>query len=103
MGVGTKGGLQTARTFIGNHGHEENLPVCCFKFDIKNACFNECHTEGFCCRLHQDFPELMSWVDWCYCSVGELRFGEQRITLTAGVQQGDPLGLVWSFWKYLMT
>ena len=34
----------------------------------------------------------MSWVEWCYCSAGELCFGEQCITSTAGVQQGDPLG-----------
>ena len=34
----------------------------------------------------------MSWVQWCYTSAGELRFGSHRISSTAGVQQGDPLG-----------
>ena len=30
----------------------------------KNA-FNECDRETFCRHLHQDFPELFSWVGWC--------------------------------------
>ena len=33
-------------------------------------------------------------MEWCYCSAGELHFGEQHITSMAGVQQGAPLGLL---------
>ena len=34
----------------------------------------------------------MAWVRWSYKSAGELRFDSHRISSTAGVQQGDPLG-----------
>ena len=39
-------------------------------------------------------PDLVPWVQWCGTSAGELRFGSHRILSTAGVQQGDPLGLL---------
>ena len=35
---------------------------------------------------------MFAWVEWCYQSAGELRFGPHRLLSTAGVQQGDPLG-----------
>ena len=31
-------------------------------------------------------------MQWCYSSLGELRFGKHRILSTAGAQQGDLLG-----------
>ena len=33
-----------------------------------------------------------TWVQWCYCCAGELRFGPNHILSTTGVQQSDPLG-----------
>ena len=33
-----------------------------------------------------------TWVRWCYCCAGELRFGPHQLKSSAGVQQGDPLG-----------
>ena len=37
-------------------------------------------------------PDLVPWIQWCYISAGERRFGLHYILSTAGVQQGDPLG-----------
>ena len=83
VGVGTKGGLEaavhTARTFIQDHGQDENF--CCLKIDMKNA-FNECSRSSFLRCLNQEFPELLSWAEWCYCFAGELRFGNCRLTST---------------------
>ena len=42
--------------------------------------------------LNQEFLKLLSWAEWCYCSAGELRFGNCRLISTTGVKQGDPLG-----------
>ena len=58
---------------------------------MKNA-FNECNQSSFLHRLNQEFPELLSWAEWCYCSAREHCFGNCRLTSTTGVQQGDPLG-----------
>ena len=92
VGVGTKGGLEaavhTARTFIQDYGQDENF--CCLKIDMKK-CFQRMQSVFFLRRLNQEFPELLSWAKWCYCSAGELRFGNCRLTSTTGVQQGDPL------------
>ena len=65
--------------------------LCCLKVDMSNA-FNNCHCECFLQRLHQELPELYGWVQWCYHTAGELRFGRHKLQSTTGVQQGDPLG-----------
>ena len=54
--------------------------------------FNECDRSTFLLRARQEFPELFGWVQWCYHSAGELRFGPHRVVSSAGVQQGDPFG-----------
>ena len=35
---------------------------------------------------------MFAWVQWSYHCAAELRFGTHRLSSTAGVQQGDPLG-----------
>ena len=44
--------------------------------------------------LHQHLPELFGWIQWCYKyhTEAELRFGNHRLTYSAGVQ----LGTHWS-------
>ena len=93
VGVGIRGGLEAAvhslSSFIGAHGDDPTL--CCLKLDMSNA-FNNCHRAPFLKRLHRDLPELFGWVQWCYHTEAELRFGHHRLTSSTGVQQGDPLG-----------
>ena len=95
VGVWIPGGLEAAihslRTIISSVGSHSGL--CCLKVDMSNA-FNECSRHSFLsrCNYKSVFPELFTWVEWCYCCSGELHFGPHRIPSTTGVQQGDPLG-----------
>ena len=61
------------------------------KVDMQNA-FNECDRSTFLHHIKEHLPDLLGWVQWCYCSSAELRFGDHRLLSSAGVQQGDPLG-----------
>ena len=92
VGVGVSGGLEAVvhslRTILSTVG--SNPDLCCLKVDMSNA-FNECSHSSFLSRCKLVFPELFAWVHWCYCCVGELRFGPHRILSTTGIQQGDPL------------
>ena len=65
--------------------------LCMLKVDMQNA-FNECDRSTFLHRVKEHLPDLLSWVQWCYCSSAELRFGDHRLLSSAGVQQGDPSG-----------
>ena len=93
VGVGIPGGLEAAvyflSSFIDTYG--DNPTLCCLKLDMANA-FNNCHRISFLQRLHRNLPELFGWVQWCYHTEAELRFGQNRLTSSASVQQGDPLG-----------
>ena len=93
VGVGIPGGLEAAvhslSSFIDTYG--DNPTLCCLKLDMATA-FNNCHRIPFLQRLHRDLPELFGWDQWCYHTEAELRFGQNRLTPSAGVQQGDPLG-----------
>ena len=42
------------------------------------------------CSVH--FPEILSWVSWCYGSHPELWHPMGHLSLQPGVQQVDPLG-----------
>ena len=55
-------------------------------------CLNECNRHAFLRRTRLAAPELFGWVQWCYHSPGELRFGDHRVISSSGVQQGNPLG-----------
>ena len=61
------------------------------KIDMANA-INNCGRHSFLNQLQKELLELYSWVLWCYHTIGELRFENCRLTSSAGVQQGDPLG-----------
>ena len=43
-------------------------------------------------ELHQHFPALARWAEWCYSKHSNLLFGTHTIDSQTGVQQGDPLG-----------
>ena len=93
VGVGIRGGLEAAvhtlRSFVATHGADQNL--CCLKLDMRNA-FNECSRSSLLHRTRKELPELFAWIQWCYATAGELRFGSHQVLSTTGVQQGDPLG-----------
>ena len=93
VGVGIRGGLEAAvhslRRFLEHHGGNEEL--CLLKIDMKNA-FNECSRHAFLRRTRLAAPEVFGWVQWCYHSPGELRFGAHGVISSSSVQQGDPLG-----------
>ena len=93
VGVGVKGGLEASihalRFHIKEHGDKEDL--CLLKIDMQNA-FNECDRFTFLHRVKQHFPDVFGWVQWCYHTSAELRFGCHRLLSSTGVQQGDPLG-----------
>ena len=93
VGVAVKGGLEAAihslRFHIKEHGDKEDL--CLLKIDMQNA-FNECDCSTFLHRVKQHFPDVFGWVQWCYHTSAELRFGCHRLLSSTGVQQGDPLG-----------
>ena len=68
--------------------HDSTLAL--LKIDMKNA-LNECSHSAFFSHI-ADFPEISSWVGWCYSHPAELCFGLWRILVSSGVQQGDTLG-----------
>ena len=92
MGVGIKGGLEAAIHI--SHGllHEFGSleDHCLLKVDFKNA-FNECDRATFLRSIRENLPELFGWVQYCYTTPGELRFGTHKILSSAGAQQGDPV------------
>ena len=101
VGVGVRGGLEAASHTLNSYITINNSRVnlCCFKVDLWNA-LNECHREKFLPRLREKFPELFAWVQWCYSSPGELRFGKHRILSNAGAQQGDHFVQCYFPWYY---
>ncbi len=64
---------------------------CLLKVDFSNA-FNECKRVTFLNGIKENLPELFGWVQYCYATPSELRFGEHQILSSSGAQQGDPLG-----------
>ena len=87
------GGLEAAihsiRLFVAHHCDDPDLAL--LKVDMKNA-FNECSRASFLAKVSECFTDISAWTHWCYAQPAELRFGDQRILASAGVQQGDPLG-----------
>ena len=43
-------------------------------------------------ECYNNFPQIYSWVHFCYSKHSFLFFGNFIISSEAGVQQGDPLG-----------
>jgi len=59
--------------------------------DFSNA-FNRVNRQAFFEDVAQDFPEILAWVQYTYGCAAYLFVGEDWISSTTGVQQGDPLG-----------
>ena len=54
----------TLRDFVNNHTGEG---LAALKVDFRNA-FNCVDRSCFLSSVHQSFPGLYDWVDWCYSS-----------------------------------
>ena len=83
VGVGIEGGLEAAihAACLYIQEHELNEDLCLLKVDFTNA-FNECDCNTFLHRLYQEFPEIFSWVYWCYSLSVLLHFGDLIIPAT---------------------
>ena len=91
FGVGCPGGVEvvahTLRDFVNNHVGEG---LAALKVDFRNA-FNCVDRSCFLSSVHQSFPGLYDWVDWCYSSPSVLLYNHTDvISSSCGVQQGDP-------------
>jgi hypothetical protein len=63
------------------------------KIDFRNA-FNEIKRDHFVKAVNKMFPAMSSWTEWCYGASTMLLYDHQFvIESSAGVQQGDPLGI----------
>ena len=94
LGVATKGGteaiLHAARRLKEHFG--SNRSYALLKLDLKNS-FNLVSRRSFLKLLRLNFPELDSWVQYCYASdTPHLWVGELFFRSVTGVQQSDPLG-----------
>ena len=87
VGVGINGGLETAI----------HLPRLLDKINIRiRACnaFNICNRDSFLCKVAQEFPEILAWVQTCYLQPSELCFGSFRICHHAVFNKVTPRPLV---------
>ena len=96
-GLGVKDGLEAAMhtTCCCFHHYGSDPDLCLLKLDMHNV-FNECDQSVFLEKVKACLPELYGWAQWCYVFPAELRFGRRRILSLSGVQQGDPLGPLFS-------
>ena len=82
VGAGIYGGLESAirsmQTILSVYGSDP--PLCCLKVDMTNA-FNECSRFSFLSHCRSNCPDILSWVEWCYCCAGEFQFGSHCINL----------------------
>jgi len=93
VGCGSKMGSETAIHCIRqwcdrNAGSEDQVLL---KLDFSNA-FNCVSRAAALAEVHEHFPELARWTEWCYGIRSNLLFGSHTLDSESGVQQGDPLG-----------
>ena len=86
---GTEATVHAARQWwTRNLGSRDKVFV---KLDLSNA-FNCLDRQALLQAVHEEFPGLAPWADWCYARPSFLYLGRQRLRSECGVQQGDPLG-----------
>ena len=91
IGIGIADGAtaaaHAARRFLSSCDANNGL----LKLDFKNA-FNAVDRAQVLKEVNTHFPELAPYVYAAYGSSSYLFFGEHKLDLAHGVQQGDPLG-----------
>ena len=70
---------------------EINNKACIIQLDMSNA-FNSIHRSAV--LLSTDKTPLAQYARWAYAEPSRLRFGNESIISSSGVQQGDPAGPV---------
>ena len=79
----------TLRDFVSNHTGQG---LAALKIDFRNA-FNCVDRSAFLSSVHQTFPGVFAWTEWCYGSPSVLLYNHSDVIVSScGVQQGDPLG-----------
>ena len=87
---GVECSVHVLRQWCERHRHSPDRVL--LKLDFANA-FNRVNRAAVLRAVHDRFPQLLRWVQWCYRSPADLRFGDLDPLLSReGVQQGDPLG-----------
>ena len=95
VGVAVPGGAEAAihvarQWFTRNRGDRDKVFA---KLDLSSAyAFNTLDRRAILRAVHEDFPALAPWADWCYGSPSLLFLGKQTLRSECGVQRGDPLG-----------
>ena len=69
-----------------------------YKVDMLNA-FNMVSRQAVLDECATFFPELLTWVSWCYGSHSSLWHPMGQVSSQSGVQQGDPLGRMLFAWS----
>ena len=95
LGVGTPLGCETAvhavREYISADRTDSETPRVLVKIDVRNA-FNTIRRDVVLTRIHERCPEVYPMAHQAYHLQTPLHIGEQTISSSSGVQQGDPLG-----------
>jgi hypothetical protein len=92
-GVGCPGGVEVvAHSLRDTLETHKASKLGLLKIDFRNA-FNEVKRDHFVKAVHEMFPAMSNWTQWCYGEATMLFYDHQHIIESqAGVQQGDPLG-----------
>ena len=92
-GVGRRNGGEAILHAVSNvmKKWEEDPGVALLKIDFANA-FNTVSRKSFFEQTNNLFPELSSWISFCYQKPAMLWTGQYIYESCTGVQQGDPLG-----------
>ena len=89
--LGTEKIVHGLRCCVEDHWLDNDFAV--IKIDMKNA-INLISREALFLECSNFFPELLPWAMWCYNSQPFLFHPLGILTSESGVQQGDPLGLL---------
>lgn len=92
MGVGTPKGCEASvhavQAYVENDAVQDQVLL---KIDFRNA-FNSVRRDKVLQLVHDNIPEIYSFIYQCYEEDSNLFFGENMINSSEGVQQGDPMG-----------
>jgi hypothetical protein len=93
VGVGVKSGAEvlvhTARQWLGRNREEQEKVFV--MLDLKNA-FNSIDRWAIRQGIRRTFPAAAPWIDFCYAGSTHIVLGDELLTSSRGVQQGDPAG-----------
>ncbi|KAL0210137.1 hypothetical protein P9112_010221 [Eukaryota sp. TZLM1-RC] len=89
-GINTTDGVSSA-IFATDVLFRQNESNVCMSLDFSNA-FNSLSRRSIHGALLQYMPELIPYFQSTYCTYSNLHFGNNILSSSSGVKQGDPLG-----------